>query len=96
MFENYKDWLFHDKIILKSQQRFKSNHHEVYTQEFNKIVLSSDDDKDYKHVIELQYIHTEQMFVIVCESKMMIARYLFVEKYANCTFYDETILQRQR
>ena len=45
MFENYKDWLFNDKIILKSQQRFKSNHHEVYTQEFNKIVLSSDDDK---------------------------------------------------
>ena len=47
-------------------------------------------------MIELQYIHTEQMFVIVCESKMMIARYLFVENYANCTFYDETILQRQR
>ena len=45
MFENYKDWLFNDKIILKSQQRFKSNHHEMYTQEFNKIVLSSDDDK---------------------------------------------------
>ena len=32
MFENYKDCLFNDKIILKSQQRFKSNHQKVYTQ----------------------------------------------------------------
>ena len=45
MFENYKDSLFNDKIILKSQQRFRSDHHRVYTEEINKIVLSSNDDK---------------------------------------------------
>ena len=45
MFENYKDSLFNDKIILKSQQRFKSDHHKVYTEEVNKIALSSNDDK---------------------------------------------------
>ena len=45
MFENYTDPLFNDKIILKSQQRFKSDHHKVYTQEVNKTVLSSNDDK---------------------------------------------------
>ena len=45
MFENYTDCLFNDKIILKSQQRFKSDHHEVYTEEVNKIALSSNDDK---------------------------------------------------
>ena len=45
MFENYKDSLFNDKIILKSQQRFKSNHHRVYTEEVNNIALSSNDDK---------------------------------------------------
>ena len=45
MFENYKDCLFNDKIILKSQQRFKSDHHNVYTEEINKIALSSNDDK---------------------------------------------------
>ena len=33
MFENYKDALFHDEIILKSQQRFKSDHHKVLTEE---------------------------------------------------------------
>ena len=28
MFENYKDCLFKNKIILKSQQEFKSDHHD--------------------------------------------------------------------
>ena len=45
MFENYKDYFFNDKIILKAQQRFKSDHHGVCTEEFNKIALSSNDDK---------------------------------------------------
>ena len=31
MFKNYTDCLFNDKIILKSQQRFKSDYHNVYT-----------------------------------------------------------------
>ena len=37
--------MFNDKIILNSQQRFKSDHHNVYTEEINKIALSSNDDK---------------------------------------------------
>ena len=32
MFESYKDSLFSNKTILKSQLRFKSNHHDVYTE----------------------------------------------------------------
>ena len=43
MFENYKDCLFNGEVILRSQQRFKSDHHNVYTEEVNKITLSSDD-----------------------------------------------------
>ena len=45
MFENYKDSLFNDKIVVKLQQRFRSNHHEVCTEEVNQIALSSNDDK---------------------------------------------------
>ena len=45
MFENYKDSLFNDKTILQSQLRFKSDHHDVSTEEVNKIVLSSNDNK---------------------------------------------------
>ena len=32
MFKNYKDCLFNDKTILKSQQRFKSACHNVYAE----------------------------------------------------------------
>ena len=45
MFENYNNCLFNNKIILKSQQRFKSDYHNVYTEEINKIALSSNDGK---------------------------------------------------
>ena len=48
MFENYKDCLFNDKNILRSQQRCKSYHHKVCTEEVNKIALSSDDYKRLK------------------------------------------------
>ena len=45
MVKNYKDCLFNKKIILKSQQRFKSDHHNAYTEQINQIALSSNDDK---------------------------------------------------
>ena len=45
MFGNYEDSLFNNKTILRSQQRFKSDHHNVYTEEVNKIALNSNDDK---------------------------------------------------
>ena len=40
-----KNCLLDNEIILKSQQRFKSEAHNVYTEEINKIALSSNDDK---------------------------------------------------
>ena len=33
MFKNHKDCLSNGEVILKSQQRFKSDHHKVYTEE---------------------------------------------------------------
>ena len=44
-FEDYKKCLFDNKPMLKSQQRFKSGNHEVYTENIKKIALSSNDDK---------------------------------------------------
>ena len=41
----YKKCLLNDKVILKSQQRFISNKHDVYMEDVNKIALSNDDDK---------------------------------------------------
>ena len=44
-FDDYKKCLLNDEIVLKSQQRFKSKGHDVYTENINKIALSSNDDK---------------------------------------------------
>ena len=42
---DYKECLLNNEIILKSQQMFKSEAHNMYTKEVNKIALSSNDDK---------------------------------------------------
>ena len=44
-FSDYKKCLLNGEIILKSQQRFISNKHDVYTENINKIALSTNDDK---------------------------------------------------
>ena len=44
-FDDYKKFLLNDKVILKSQQRFIRNKHDVYTEDVIKIALSNDDDK---------------------------------------------------
>ena len=44
-FEDYKKCLFSNGKVLKSQQRFKSENHEVYIENINNIALSCDDDK---------------------------------------------------
>ena len=56
MFESYKACLFDNKTIYKSQERFKSFYHNMYTE--CTVVLMI---KDYKHLIGLQHIHTEQV-----------------------------------
>ena len=44
-FNEYKNCLLNGEVILKSQQRFISKGHDVYTENINKIALSSNDDK---------------------------------------------------
>ena len=44
-FKNYADVLFNDEVIIRSQKRFRSDHHRVYTEELKKIAVSSNDDK---------------------------------------------------
>ena len=44
-FDDYKNGLLNGEVILKSQQRFISKGHDVYTENINKIALISNDDK---------------------------------------------------
>ena len=44
-FNDYKKCLLNDEVILKSQQRFISKKHDVYTENINKIALRNNDNK---------------------------------------------------
>ena len=45
IFNDYKNCLLNGEVVLKSQQRFKSKGHKVYTENINKIALRINDDK---------------------------------------------------
>ena len=71
IFENYRESLFNSKTIIKSQQRFKSVHHKVHTEEINKIALSGNDDKLLQIFDRITTkIYGTNAFK-VCESEMM-------------------------
>ena len=79
MFQNYKVSLFNNKTTLKSQQRFKSDHHKVYTEEVNKIALSSNDDKRLQTFDRITtYPYGTNVFE-VCENEMLTVKDLFCE-----------------
>ena len=80
MFENYNDCLFSDTVILRSQQRFKSDYHEVYTEDVNKIGLSSNNDKILQTCDRVAtYPHGANAFKL-CESEMVMVKDLLFEK----------------
>ena len=89
MFENYTDYFFNGKIILKSQQVFRSDHHNVYAVEINKIALSSNDDKRFQTFDKVTTYPYGTNAIKLCESEMMIVRVFFVKNYADCPFYDK-------
>ena len=43
--KNHEEFIINNKSILKTQQRFRSERHNVFTEEINKIALSSNDNK---------------------------------------------------
>ena len=56
-----EDKKFHEKeVIIKCQQRFESRRYNVFTEEINKITLSSKDDKKYSQSILLRHTWNEQ------------------------------------
>ena len=70
-FKNYMDSLFNDEVIIRSQQRFRSDHHRVYTEEVNKIALSSNDDKRLQTFDKVTTFHYGTNVFKLCESEML-------------------------
>ena len=72
MFENYKDSLFNDEVIIRSQQRFRSDHHKFYTEEVNKIALSSNNDKRTQTFDKVMKFSCGTNVFKVCENEMLL------------------------
>ena len=80
MFQNFKDCLFNNKNVYRSQQRFKSYNHDVYTEEVIKVALSANDDKWLKTYDGIEtYPHGTNAFK-VGESEMLKSKRLVLWK----------------
>ena len=76
MFQNFKDCWSNNKNVYRSQQRFKSYNHDVYTEEVIKVALSANDDKRLKTYDGIEtYPHGTNAFK-VGESEMLKSKRL--------------------
>ena len=82
------------KNFYRSQHRFKSYNHVVYTEEINKIALSANDDKRLQTFDGITTFPYGTNDFKVCESEMMVVRDLLVEKYVDCPFYCEIVWKK--
>ena len=69
--ENYKESVLKNKTIAKSQLRFKSDPHNVYTEEINKIAVSSNDDNRLQTFDGITTYPIRTNAFKVCESEML-------------------------
>ena len=65
------DCLYNDKIILKSQQRFKSDYHNVCAEQINNIALSINDDKRLQTFEKITTYRYGTNAFKLCESEML-------------------------
>ena len=81
LFNNYLDSLFKNKVLYRSQQRFRSDHDKLHTEEVNKIALSSNDDKTIQTFDRVTtYPYGTNVFK-VCENEMLLKK--------NKVIYDQ-------
>ena len=84
MFQNFKDCLFNNKNVYRSQERFKSYNHDVYTEEVNKIVLSSNDNKRLQTFDRITtYPYGTNVFKIRGSEMLMVKDLLFEKLKRN-------------
>ena len=57
--EDQKEFIKNNKLILKTQQRFKRERHNVFSEQINKIPLSSMMIKEYNQLIWQKHMHME-------------------------------------
>ena len=70
--DSIKEFMRNNKSILKIQQRFKSERHNAFIEEINKIALSSNDDK------RMQSINLKETYAYGTSKDLVIKKRLNV------------------
>ena len=82
--------MFNDEVIIKSQQRFRSDHHKVYTEKVNKIALSSNDDKRIKTLDRGTTFPYGMDILKMCENEMLLKN-----KFSNKLNSESQVLRNK-
>ena len=71
-----------NRLKLKTQQRFKSERHDVFTEEINKIALSSNDDKRMQSIDSIETYAYGMSKDLICK-KEKIKRISIIKQSKN-------------
>ena len=82
--------MFNDEVIIKSQQRFRSDHHKVYTEKVSKIALSSNDDKRIKTLDRGTTFPYGMDILKMCENEMLLKN-----KFSNKLNSESQVLRNK-
>ena len=67
--EDNKEFMKNKKLILKTQQGFRSEKRNVFAEEINKIALSSNDDKRIQSIDSIETYAYEMSKDLACKKK---------------------------
>ena len=91
--ENHKEFLKNNRLILKSQQRFRSKKHNIFTAEINKIAWSANADKRIQSIDSVETYAYGTNKEIIDRKKEMKCNSI-IKQYQN--WLTMTILQRKQ
>ena len=86
--ENHKEFMKNNKSILKSQQRFQSESHNVFTEEINKIALSSNDDKRMQSIDLIETYRYRTSKDLVSEKEEIKCNHI-IKRYKKMINFDD-------
>ena len=80
--EYKKEFTKNNKLILKTQQRFKSERHNISTEEINKIALSCNDDKRIQSIDSIETYVYGMNKILLCKKEEIKCNNI-IKQYKN-------------
>ena len=80
--DSLREFMKNNKIILKTPKRFRSEKHNVFTEEINEIALSSNDDKRIKSIDSIETYAYRTSEDLVCKKEEIKCNNI-IKQYKN-------------